>query len=1051
LIKIRIRRCRREIIALHVLRTKGIAMPSARLFLVLLFALTTFGPAYAQTGGGESYDFAAALFDRGMHERSIPAWRKFLKSYPNDRRANKARFHLGESLFQTKEMKSALEEFESYLTAKKGDLRREAYFRRGDILAQLDRHADAIKSLSEVRKKSGDDVWVAATYISAESLLKLNRKKNARSLLSSILKAKNNEAYRANAELALGFLSFEEDDFSTAKSAFLNVAQGVALKEIAAEAKLMLGECELELGDFEQSDAAFREALNSGCSDFYSDAWIGRGRIRIRADQISDAGPCFKKSMANGGGEKAARVMIREAALLHEKGNTKGGLQVLAMVPGSMDVVAKDLAYWRGILASEGGDAEAGLKALETAVKGEATPNRRYRYADALMRSQRFDDAARQFELLDSEGVEKILRFESRFSRAFCLSQLKQHNAAAALLATLDKGPVPKGIRIDATFARAENLFLVGNYRSARSCYASVAKRADEDDLVSRSLYKTAWCSFRLEEFDQALQQFRQLAKRPINAELSAEARHLTARCLEKMGRTKEARQVHESLVSSPGEGSEHKTRSLLILAEEARESQQHDKAMKYYETLGNREVDAKTASAVIFGTAAVHASQGNEAEAVDTYSSFIKQFPEDGRTPEARIGLAWSLYRMGRLESARAVCETKLKEVRLDGERAFVAGLIERQAEKHEAAGRILDGLASSNPPHARSQEAMLLAGLSFAKCGQESKAARLLHEFTEQAKDSKDQPVALYELAFVLLKMKKDAGAETAFVRLIKNHPQSKYAGDAAFRMGERFYERKEFDTAFDAYAFCVKNSENPALVSKAQYKAGWSAMKAKRLDEAASRFVEAAKVGGSLACEALFQAASCRYELKEFDDSLALFQQLRKEHPRHELAAQAGQRILTNLGVLGRHSEVLKLASSTLSMTAEDAWSLSAWATVADSARNLKINGTAIRAYKHVAEKGARDDAARARYWAAECILADQGKEAAVDAFLKVSIFHEVASWSAKALSRAGETLESLGRPTEALKIWQDIVQRYPGEKQVSKAKQHIKALKSKEPKK
>ena len=115
-------------------------------------------------------------------------------------------------------------------------------------------------------------------------------------------------------------------------------------------------------------------------------------------------------------------------------------------------------------------------------------------------------------------------------------------------------------------------------------------------------------------------------------------------------------------------------------------------------------------------------------------------------------------------------------------------------------------------------------------------------------------------------------------------------------------------------------------------------------------------------------------------------------------------------------------------------------------AEAALALKSHSTAEKALSFVAEHGARLEAARARFLLAESTAATRGDDAAIDAYLKVAVFHDVPSWTARAMVRAGDLLQGLKRPREAEKVWRDVLKNYPREKtEVDQARKRLNDLK------
>jgi len=116
-----------------------------------------------------------------------------------------------------------------------------------------------------------------------------------------------------------------------------------------------------------------------------------------------------------------------------------------------------------------------------------------------------------------------------------------------------------------------------------------------------------------------------------------------------------------------------------------------------------------------------------------------------------------------------------------------------------------------------------------------------------------------AAYDKAFQALKELRYADAAEGFQDFLKNHPNSEYADNAQYWLGESYYVTRNYDIALEAFEKLV------------------------------SKFPDSPKVGDSL-----LKIGYTHYELKQWDQARAALEQVQQQYPGTPLARLAESRL-------------------------------------------------------------------------------------------------------------------------------------------------------------
>lgn len=187
-----------------------------------------------------------------------------------------------------------------------------------------------------------------------------------------------------------------------------------------------------------------------------------------------------------------------------------------------------------------------------------------------------------------------------------------------------------------------------------------------------------------------------------------------------------------------------------------------------------------------------------------------------------------------------------------------------------------------------------------------------------------------------------------------------------------------------------------------------------------------------------------AECLYQQQKYAEALAAYDQLKNlsnnEYRALALlhAGQAAAKLDQWDQSLQRLTRIIKELPDSASVP--EALCEQGWAE-----QNKGNLDQALALYSQVLGKTNREVAARAQFLIGEVQFAKKDHSSAISSFFKVAYGYSYPKWQALATFEAGRCFEVLGKKTQALKQYQELVEKYPGSDKVPLANQRIKELK------
>jgi TolA-binding protein len=185
-------------------------------------------------------------------------------------------------------------------------------------------------------------------------------------------------------------------------------------------------------------------------------------------------------------------------------------------------------------------------------------------------------------------------------------------------------------------------------------------------------------------------------------------------------------------------------------------------------------------------------------------------------------------------------------------------------------------------------------------------------------------------------------------------------------------------------------------------------------------------------------------CLFEQKKYDEALKAystaeglsnkdFQALALLHGG-EAAGQMKQ-WEESLKLLAKCSEQLPESQYLPQVLCEQGWAL----------QNLGRPDEALKLYEQVIAKTGTETAAKAQFMIGEIQFAAKQHAEAVKSFFKVIYGYSAPRWQSEASYEAGRCFEVLGKATQAVKMYEELVTKFPDAETIPAAKQRLAELK------
>jgi len=284
---------------------------------ILWCALVHFSDAQAQdTKENAEFKLAVNLYNDGLYELAAEQFKQFIGSYPSTTQGTEARFYLGLAQMRLNRLEDARLTFQTFaLTYPDNPKAPEAWWNAGDVYALLKNYREAALAFERVK------VFHPKSTLSPEALVQAGKyfrlagaNDDARRVLRIVLQEYGSSSAVHKAHTSLGELYFQEGNFAQAQNELTRVIQGDPSPEARAQALLTLGDIYRAQWRVDQARAQYEEIIaKHGASSAATSAYVHLGGLYLGSAKYSEAAENFSKVV----GEKGQKdsVLLLEAAV----------------------------------------------------------------------------------------------------------------------------------------------------------------------------------------------------------------------------------------------------------------------------------------------------------------------------------------------------------------------------------------------------------------------------------------------------------------------------------------------------------------------------------------------------------------------------------------------------------------------------------------------------------------------------------------------------------------------------------------------------------------
>ncbi len=1022
------------------------------------------GPLFAQDSDAATrqYKAAVALQNSDVYDLAASAWGKFIEANPGDSRVTRARHYQGVCYFRT--AVSAIE-------GRQNEAARKAFDEAEEDFAIVVKAAPRFDLLEETYLFRGLAQFKRAEIETGEEAAKCYAA--AATALDALLKDCPKSKYLAQVLFTRGDCAYHAGQAAEAAKFYAKALTKSPDEKLEPEIMYALGVTQEGLKQWDDAGKTYDDYIKKYMNHRYASEVIMRRGETLFAQQLyQPAAEWLAAAAARPGFESADYATMREAVALAKVGKQTEAGNLLAGIftkfPNSkrFPVVLKTghalargqirdnhpadaVALVEKLLPHAQGDEETAALAMDRADAAAAIPARRAEsigfYAEVASKHPKSSVAPQALYLA---GYGALTHGDYPATLQY----------ADAFLANYPKHELEPDVR----YIAAESRLQLGKYDEAEKLYADLLrdypKHADAESWRVRQ-----GTALELQKkYAEVVALLQPIAGQIKNAEARAEALYLVGSSLAEQKQFAAAvPELEASLAAAPK--SRQADEALLLLGQSYFATKEADKARETLQKLVADFPASKVLDRAHFRLGEYAVAANDLKRAAAEYRMVVEKWPNSSLAPNALHGLGWAMFDQRAYPEAEDVFNTlveKFPKSNLNVRGHYARGLARHQLGKFaDAAADLQAVLSAGGVGQGERSDARYVLGLCQVGLKQPADAAATFQTLLKDDPKYAALDKVYYELAWAEKQAGHDKEAVDAFAELIKQCPDSPRVGECQFHVGEAAYKAGKFRDSATAYAAAVDKAGKSDLGEKAAHKLGWAYY---RLDAMANAqqifsYQRTNWPKGLLAPDAAFMEAECLFKQKKYEDALAAYQRVKNPSSKdfqvltllHGAQALAAKAVAMNRNDqedrrqqvwqadLARVDELIKEFPDTTYLSEaryERGWAL----------QNLGRLEEASAEYQKVLAKSNCRAGRAAQFMIGEIQFQQKKYADAVTSFYLVLYNYPYPQWQADAAFESGKCFEALHKRSQAIKLYQELVDKFPQSDKVAAAKSRIEAL-------
>jgi len=981
------------------------------------------------------YSDAANFQNKGEFALAAEDWETFLKRFPNDPLAKKARHYAGVCYLQLKAYDKAAGCFETVLKEDpKFELAEDALLNLGwsryslanrDQPQSFAKSAEAFASLVKQFPK-GKYADQGLFYL-GESLYVMGNKPQATAAYRKLVDEHVRSALRGDGLYALGVTYEEVQQFAEAGKAYDLFLKEYSDHPLQAEVRMRKAETILQAGDLAAAERMFAEAAASKEFASADHALLRQAFCAAQQGKFSEAGKLYAKLAADFPQSSHVPEAILSAGRSFYRANeltdavTWFQKAIDADQPG-----APEAAHWICRVHLKNGTP---AKALALAGKllakgGESTfvVHLLMDQADALYESRdtQAEALTKYLEIAQQHPTHELAP-QALYNAAFAALQLQQYEGGLKHCASfLDQYPEDR-LSPDVQYVAADCRLKLNQFAEAETAYRKLLQAHGGHDELSTWQVRLGLVLYLQKKYPEAIAALKEIASGLPQPDQVAEAQFLIGASQFQLGQFDAAVQALTAALAADAQWRQA-DETLLYLSRAQRGLNQLDAAKTTLARLIREFPESSLLDQAHYRLGEFAYAASDFPGAIAAYEAVTSKWPNSAFAPYAYYGKGWAHLKAKQfppgVESFTALISKHAGHA-LVPEAYFARGMCRRQAGDFANAITDVDAYLKTDPPDPQKSDALYERGLAEVANGNLEQATKSFEALLASNKEYANAASVLYELAWTYTNRKQADQATAAFAKLATDHPQSPLAAEASLHVAEDRYDKQQLDDAAKFYAAAKQAAQRGEIGERATHKLAWTYFRQNKFGEALSEFGEQLQAypEGELAADGLFMKAETLFKLERYADAVAAFDAARQK-PSSDLQKQvlallhAGQ----SAAQTKKWQDSLQLLDQIPTKFAESPYLAEAFYERGWARQNLNQLDDAAQDYAAAAERSRGLVGARAQFMLGEVYFQQKKFDEAIGKFKRVmygyggdSAAEEIKPWQALSAYEAGRCAE------------------------------------------